>query len=270
MLVDQTNATVTILGTPYGGDGITGVAADSVGRVFAVTSVTADDTSHLIEINPTTGALINDIGSMLDSSGNGCGVGDLSFQPGTDVLFGLAGNQSDVGTNRCGLPGGGTGGYLMTINTSTGQYTIIGRDATFGNDNGGIAFAPDGTLYFTPAWTSLGTIYTLNPADAGVLTSQALSGGEGYMGLAVRPSDGTIFGSYRYNPDDPNIYTIDPATGAETLVGSPGAILVHDLAFVGDQIAISAPVPTLSHWGRVAVVLMVATIAVFVIRRRLS
>ena len=109
MLVDQTNATVTILDAPFGGVGITGVATHSTGLVFAVTSVAnPDDTSHLIEINPITGALINDVGPMLDSSGNGCGVGDLSFQPGTDVLFGLAGNQSGVGI-RCGI-GSSTGG----------------------------------------------------------------------------------------------------------------------------------------------------------------
>ena len=49
-----------------------------------------------------------------------------------------------------------------------------------------------------------------------------------------RPSDGTIFGSYRDESDDNGIYIINPTTGAETLVGDPGDIMVHDLTFVGD------------------------------------
>ncbi|HSB30420.1 MAG TPA: hypothetical protein VLD55_02355 [Candidatus Sulfobium mesophilum] len=67
------------------------------------------------------------------------------------------------------------------------------------------------------------------------------------MGLAVRPSDGTIFGSYRDNLDDTSIYTINPATGAEMLVGNPGNIMVHDLAFAGQAAPpVSKQVPALN------------------------
>jgi len=240
MTINQNSGEVTILDAPYGGAGLTGVATDSSGRVFAVTGVdNPDDTSHLIEINPATGAMIADIGPMYDINGNGCGIGDLSFQPGTNILFGLAGNQSYVGT-RCGV-GGGTGGYLLTINTTNAQYTIIGRDEDLGNSNGGLAFAPDGTLFFTPCWSNPGFIHTLNPATAEILTSVALPSGEGYMGLGVRPSDGTIFASYRYESGDTGIYTIDPTTGAETLFVDPGNIMVHDLAFPGGGLICEMP-----------------------------
>lgn len=155
--VYQATGAITFLGTPYQGCGLSGVAINSSGRVYAVTSIhdskycpsNPDDTSHLIEINPSTGAMIADIGPMYDESVNGCAIGDLSFQPGTNILFGLAANQSDTGT-RCGI-GGSTGGYLLTINTSNARYTIIGRDPDIGNSNGGLAFAPNGTLYYTPA-----------------------------------------------------------------------------------------------------------------------
>jgi len=245
MSVDQSSGAVTLLGTPYGGCGLSGVATNSSGRVYAVTSIhdstscptNPDGTSHLIEINPSTGAMIADIGPLYDADGNECAIGDLSFQPGTDILFGLAANQSNVGSTRCGLSGIATGGYLLTINTTNGRYTIIGRDPSFSNSNGGLAFAPNGTLYFTPCWYNIGYIHTLNPANAQILTSQALGSGDCYMGLTVRPSDGTIFGSYRYNNDDPGIYTINPTTGAETLVGNPGNILVHDLTFAGGNVS---------------------------------
>lgn len=267
-IVDQTTGAVTILGTPYGGVGLTGVAVSPSGQVFATTSVTnPDDTSHLIEINPTTGALVNDIGAMYDASGNGCGIGDLSFQPGTGVLFAVAANQSDVGT-RCGV-GGSTGGYLMTVNTSTARYTIIGRDASLDNETGGLGFAPDGTLYFTPGWNAVGVINTLDPATGNILTTQALGSGEGYQGMAVRPSDSTIFVSFRgwSSTYDNRIFTIDPTTGVETVVGDPGDIMVQDLEFLG-QTAVG--IPTLSSWGRLALVLLLAGIAGLIVRRRLS
>ncbi len=223
MIVDQTTGAVTILGTPYGGIGLSGLATNSAGRMFAVTSVTnPDNTSHLIEVDSLTGTMIKDIGPMYDANSNGCAIGDLSFQPGTDVLFGIAANQSSVGT-RCGVQGGSSsGGYLLTINTTTAQYTLIGRDPSLGNCNGGLAFAPNGTLYFTPCWNNTGNIHTLNPTNGNILTSQALQSGDCYMGLGVRPSDGKIFGSYRYQSSDTGIYTIDPTTGAETAGRQPG------------------------------------------------
>jgi len=260
--VDQGTGALSMLGTPYGGVGLPGVATSSTGRVFAVTSVTnPDSTSHLIEIDPVTGALINDIGPMWDASGNGCGIGDLSFQPGTDVLFGLAGNQSSVGT-RCGV-GGATGGYLMTIDTSTGQYTIIGRDPSFGNNNGGLAFAPDGTLYFVNGWFDPGVLYTLDPATGNILSSRGLSDKSLLVqGLAARPSDGLLFGSY----SDGEIYTIDSATGTTTLIGT-NSEFIHDLTFLGQP---GEPIPALNGWGKVVAVVLLAGLAVAILRRRLA
>ena len=52
------------------------------------------------------------------------------------------------------------------------------------------------------------------------------------MGLAVRPTDGTIFASYDWGNNDNRIFTLDPVTGARQEVGSPGNYLVHDLTFV--------------------------------------
>ncbi len=274
MTVNQTTGAVTLLGTPYQGCGISGVATNSSGRMYAVTSVhdntscpnNPDSTSHLIEINPSTGALIADIGPLLDADGNGCAIGDLSFQPGTGVLFGLAANNSDLGT-RCGV-GGSTGGYLLTINTTNARYTILGRDPGLTNDNGGIAFAPNGTLYFTPCWDHPGFIHTLDTSNGNILTSQALNSGDCYMGLAVRPSDGAIFGSYRYESSDPSIYRINPTTGAETLVGNPGSIMVADLTFSGQATpTVSKSVPTLNEWGMIIFMLLSGAASIYYLRR---
>jgi hypothetical protein len=238
LTIDQTTGAGTVLGTPLSGLGLTGVAVDSLGRVFASSGTTESATNgpRLIQIDPATGALIADVGRLQTAGGDDCYVGDLSFQPGTRVLFGILGNQGSV--PRCGVSlGGGVGGYLLTIDTTTAQVTVIGRDPSLGNSNGGLAFAPDGTLYFTPCWSESGFIHTLNPATAAIITSTAfLEANTCYMGLAVRPTDGTIFASYDNENDDNRIFTLDPVTGAREVVGLPGNYLVHDLAFLGPVI----------------------------------
>lgn len=234
--ISQTTGAGAVLGTPMPGLGVTGVATDSQGRVFASTGSTdfATNGPRLIQINPATGALIADVGRLQTAGGDDCYVGDLSFQPGTNVLFGILGNQGPE--PRCGIPGFAVGGYLLTIDTSTAQVTVVGRDAAFGNSNGGLAFAPNGTLYFTPCWDDPGSIYTLDPATAAITSSTAfLDSGTCYMGLAVRPTDGTIFASYDYESDDNSIFTLDPVTGARQVVGWPGDYLVHDLTFVNSS-----------------------------------
>jgi len=230
--IDQTTGAGTVLATPLPGLGVTGVATDSLGRVFASTGTTASATNGpgLIQIDRATGALLGDVGRLQTAGGDDCYIGDLSFQPGTNVLFGILGNQGP--DPKCGLTGE-VGGYLLTINTSTARVTVIGRDAALGNSSGGLAFTPNGTLYFTPCWSNPGFIYTLNPATAAITSStDFLDSGTCYMGLAVRPTDGTIFASYDWKNEDNRIFTLDPVTGARQEVGSPGNYLVHDLTFV--------------------------------------
>jgi hypothetical protein len=267
--INPATASVTVLSTPLPGLGLTGVAVNSAGRVFAVTGTTSSATSgpRLLELNPVTGTVIADVGRLQTAGGNDCYIGDLSFQPGTDVLFGILGNQGPA--PRCGIPDGGVGGYLLTINTSTARVTVVGRDPSLGNSNGGLAFAPGGTLYFTPCWSDNGVLLTLNPATAAITSSVTLApSGACYMGLAVR-SDGVVFASYDYENSDASIYTLNPATGARTLVGSTGGNMVHDLVFV----AAAAPlvlteVPTLAEWALLALATLLALSGAAWLRRR--
>ncbi|MDD2918227.1 IPTL-CTERM sorting domain-containing protein [Rhodoferax sp.] len=266
--IDPATAAVTVLATPLEGAGLTGVSANSQGKVFAVSgSAGGPNGPRLLEINPTTGALIADVGRLQTAGGNDCYIGDLSFQPGTDVLFGILGNQ---GTSpRCGiLNDSSVGGYLLTIDTTTAQVTVIGRDETLGNSNGGLAFAPNGTLYFTPCWDNPGVIQTLNPATAAVITNVALADSSCYMGLGVR-SDGVIFGSYDNENSDKSIYTINPVSGVRVLVGSTESNLVHDLVFIGDAApAVPHSIPTISEWGILALSALMALMGVARMRRR--
>ena len=72
---------------------------------------------------------------VINDNGTPLSIGDLSFQPGTGVLYGITSNTFSPG------------GLLYTINLTTAAATFIG-DAQSGA-GGGIAFAPNGTLYQT-------------------------------------------------------------------------------------------------------------------------
>src|SRR5205814_10597881 len=161
------------------------------------------------------GALIASIGTINDN-GTPISIGVLSFQPGTNVLYGI----------RSGADGLGQGGVLYTINLTTAASTLVGN--TGACNGGGIAFAPNGTLYQTAYnncvdFTSLNTI---SPVDAHRISTVPID--QYYDGLGVRPTDGVLFATPG-NSDA--IYTINPATGQSTLIGSTGTGNVSDIAF---------------------------------------
>ncbi len=103
---------------------------------------------------------------------------------------------------------------LYTINTATGSATLVGDYST---EITNIAFGPDGTLYGLTSQAPDGTtdLVTINPATAAI--SVVGSNGEDAPlytgGLAF--VDGWL---YAFGVSD-GLYSIDPATGAATLVG---------------------------------------------------
>lgn len=268
--IDSGTAATTMLGTPYNGTGLSGIATAPDGRLFAVASVNNGfvDTGQLLELDPSSGALISVIGDLYDSSGNGCAFMDISFHPNTGVLYALASNQSGIGT-RCGV-GGGTGGYLATINTSTAVYTILGRDASFGNNAGGIAFAPNGTLYFAASWDTPGVLYTLDLNDGSITSSTNLSDMIGPIGMVWHPDENLLYAGYDRENSNESIFTIDPATGSVTTVGATTGESIHGLAVRG-QPAPPAPaiaVPVNSWQAMALMALVLAMVGGLVLIRR--
>ncbi|MDQ2949641.1 MAG: hypothetical protein M3Y27_27515, partial [Acidobacteriota bacterium] len=174
--------------------------------------------SNLININPATGALNSSV-AIATSGGLTLSIADLAIQPGTGNLYGI--------TTPDG-PNGGPGD-LYVINKATGVATLIGSTGKF---FGSIAFAPNGTLYMSAADLDFGTgmeinkvLRTINPNTAATLTSVATN--DFFGALAIR-SDSTIFGG---TGDAHQLFTIDPVTGFETLVGDTGSTFIGDLAF---------------------------------------
>jgi sugar lactone lactonase YvrE len=205
--VNDATGAGSVIGDPITPGGLSGLAFNSAGLLYGTTA--GSGTSNLVLINPATGTLVSTIGNI------GFTIGDLSFQPGTDILYGIRSNS-----------GGPGGGLLYTIDTTTGAATLVGNTQT--GTGGGIAFAPDGTLYhtghhFQGDFTALNT---LNPATGQVLTTVAINGF--FDGLAVR-GDGVVFAAPGGGGD--GIFTINKTTGALSLVGFTGTGGASDLAF---------------------------------------
>jgi hypothetical protein len=226
-IIDQATGLVIIVGHPAGVTRISGLAFDLNGTLYGATQgsfpfppVTPPSASALIQINPATGALINDIGNIT-ASGVPINISDLAVQPGTGILFGIRG-PNDANNGQ---------GLLYTINKTTGVATLLGDTHSFFDS---IAFGPNGTLYLSAADLEFASgnqinirFETLNPTNAAILTNVATT--EFYGALGVRPSDGVIFAG---NGDQGQLFTLNATTGAQTLIGSTGRNFVGDIDFL--------------------------------------
>ena len=227
VIINQTTAAVADIGQPANVSRISGLAFDSTGALYITTQggggfppppgpTTA---SILMQINPSTGAIMSNIGQIKDAMGTPISIADLAVQPGTGTLFGIRGPNDQLGGQ----------GLLYTISKMNGMATLVGNTGDF---FGSIAFGPDGTLYMFAADLDGGgnligiSLKTLNPTNANVMSVVPTADFFGAFG--VRP-DGVLFGG---TGDSGNIFTINPTTGAETLVGSTGRDFVGDIAFV--------------------------------------
>jgi hypothetical protein len=226
VIVDQTTAALTIVGSPEPGTRLSGIAFDSTGALYGSTEGSALPplTSTLIRIDPDTGGLISVIGPITDGPGGlAIGIADLAVQPGTDVLFGIRAPTD--------LHGGA--GKLYTIDKTTAVATLVGATPVRRDS---IAFAPGGTLYEAGFVPGPPTLYTLNPANAGVLSAVPTSPpDDNYGSLAVRPTDNALFaGDGVGNGTSGFIFILDPSTGTRTQVGSgtgTGNTFIASLSF---------------------------------------
>jgi len=209
-LVSQTDGSQTFLGDPTTNGGVSGIAFDDQVRLWG-SNVFGAGVSNLLEINPSDGTLINDVGSIVDAAGDDVKVQDLAFDPVSRQLFGTRDNIDD----------------LVTIDRTTAIATIIG---TLPNDNMHIGFSPTGTLWAVDRDTD-GELFTLDPTNANVLT-QVVRSPEGELdALGVDPATGIIWVSRTtFQGFGEEVNTIDPA-GNRVVVGS-GVRNVADLDFL--------------------------------------
>ncbi len=226
-LVNQSDGSLTILGTPVPGRGIPGLAFDNSNRLFGALAMDpaagcggGGTCSELIEINPADGSLMSIIGPLNDGGVTPRLVNDLATDPTTGTLYAISSNF------------GFSSRDLYTVDTSNGDMTFVGAIALSGS--GGhvaIAFAADGTLYAMATFN--GDLATINKANGAVMTESAIPSlaGIGALGLSAR-DDGVVFLTRGSSPFGNETYSVDTAGPTATLLGPAGTNrAVHDLAF---------------------------------------
>jgi len=121
-------------------------------------------------------------------------------------------------------------GRLGKVDVATGTVTMVGNMGVVMTD---IAFDPSGQLY----GISFGSLYRINSTTA----VPTLIGSLGTtLNSLVFSSTGTLYAA------NSNLYTLNTATGAATLIGHGGASYSSsgDLAFVGGNLYLSSTLPT--------------------------
>jgi hypothetical protein len=221
--------------------------------LFAATS--AGSPGHLYTIDPASGAVVQDIGSIVDASNINYPITGLAFNPLNGSLWGSTGNSvpataatlvtidpttaqaTFVGTFN--IVGGGTmtdlafdangtlygvgsvgGAHLYTIDTSSGQATMVGNSGLSFTTGGGLAISPDGTFYGTPSSNSFGTYDSTTGAYTNTGNPDKPAGVGAYSALSF---DGSVLYGLNTGPGSPpptHIVTIDPATAAVSDIGA--------------------------------------------------
>lgn len=166
-----------------------------------VTNSGSPTNARLVRIDRNTG-LVTSIGSFNIAAGGS--LADISFQPGTNTLFGW----------------GNFGEALFTVNLATGQTTQVGATVPGLQGGGGLAFRSDGTLFATPDSLNSNTLRTINPGT-GVHTTVATVTGAGSDFINAMAFNGpTLFVNLSPGPSTPSsLGTIDTVTGQVTYIG---------------------------------------------------
>ena len=166
---------------------------------------------ELYRLDPTNGAVLQDIGPLNDSLGTNYPVTGLAFHPTSGILYGSTGNAPEETSAR-----------LVTINPASGLVTVIGA---FNAGNAGTKASTMADLSFDP---TTGTLYGVGSVGGpqlysiDIITGQAtLIGGTGLTsttggGLAIS-SSGTFYGA----PTSSRFGTYNSSTGAFTLIANP-------------------------------------------------
>ncbi len=190
------------------------LATTAFAQVSLYGTVNSAGNSTLVRIDPSTGALLQTIGSV------GYNINGLAFDPTTGVLYGST-SSSEVTPSR-----------IVTINTSTGAGTLVGP--TGQGQVATIAFTPSGALY---GWADI--VNTPSESDDLVSINKQTGAATwvGDSGLSTSAQSFAINSAgvaYLVNSDS-TAYTINLSTGAATQSGTftlpPGAFSNHHGAF---------------------------------------
>src|SRR5690554_915124 len=147
---------------------------------------------------------VNDFSTQTYLGGQYASVYAMAFDQAANVLYGLENKNKE----------------LVTINQTSGSITAVGPLTNLLYDHyvSGIDISPDGTCYVASLDGSESTLYTCD-LSTGVLTVVGTqSTAPSIVGIAM-DCDGNIYGHDNYHD---SMYSLNPLTGAATLIGPTG------------------------------------------------
>jgi len=241
-----------------GFDGVTGLEFLPDGRLIG-TARQGVDAGVLIQINPATGqgTLIGVLGSF--NNPNECGrFPDLAYDNATDTLYATGSNCDNLSR------------AIFTIDPDTAEATLIGETG-FGGGGLGLAMRSDGTLFHSRLSGDDLSFYTINlNTGAGTLIGTIDANIPPVPRLNVNSMDfhpitGQLFGSSKEAdaPGPSYLVSINENLPSVSLVGQ-GVDCFDALVFATKP----EPIPALSTWGIMAVVVAFAVAGIFYIRKR--
>ena len=141
------------------------------------------------------------------------------------TLLGVMGDQiyggdfiSDTYTTLYGV--NNSGDTFVSMDTTTGALSVIGElgKPIGGGTWSGLAWdRTTGTVYASSAAASGAYLYTINMETGAATSIGPVTGLQVLIDIAIHPTTGDLYG---INTNDDNLYRIDKATAAPTLIGA--------------------------------------------------
>jgi hypothetical protein len=195
--LNTTTGVATLIGST-GQTQMIGLVVDTNSTIYAISE---EANSRLWTLNPTTG-----LATLVGSTGFNLQEGDMTIDPVSGAMY-----VAD-----------GAGDKLYTINKATGATTLVGSFGALGRDVSGLQFL-NGNLYgLALREPGPAELLQINPATAAVTNIGSTGVSFGVIAAMGRdPATNLVYvgGPTTNFGSDNELYTINLATGATTLVG---------------------------------------------------
>lgn len=198
-VIDLATGAATLV-NPISVSGIAGIAFDSSGVLYGITSSPNETELYTIDFISGTASLVN---ATMTASLEGA----LTFHPGTGVLYSKSGAPASEND-------------LISIDPGTGLATVIGpMGLGLDLDLSGMDFLADGTLlaYDTQGPLLPSRLLSIDPATGAAMAigdTGYPSSSPDFGGLAVDPVTDLV-----YLSNGTDLFSVDPVTGAASLPG---------------------------------------------------
>jgi Repeat of unknown function (DUF6923) len=203
-VISPTSAAATLIGSS-GLVGLQSLELAADGFLYGVWTDSAAQNATLYRINPATAAPA--IVGLL-------GIGNV-FEGG--LAFGPTGTAYATNRGSSGSP------YLFQVSLTTGAGTLIGLISGGSHDVNGLAWRDDGMLIGLDRVSN--SLVLINAATAALTPLAAVSavvGAAGGMGIRGGLGYFATSGTTGASPGSNELWTFDPMTGSQSLIGSFG------------------------------------------------